>query len=150
MPIGMKKERLNIVIDANWFISACINRNSRRTLYYKILRNKHLKIYYSSELFEEFDGVIKREKFRKFIALYQVRRFVEITLLLLEKVIIRSIPDIVRDSKDNYLLGISESCNADFLVTGDGDLLILETYKTTSILTMGQFLSLLDTLNLPD
>lgn len=146
----IKKERLNIVIDANWFISACINRNSRRTLYYKILRNKHLKIYYSSELFEEFDGVIKREKFRKFIALHQVRRFLEITLLLLERVIIHTTPTIVRDSKDNYLLGICDSCIADFLVTGDTDLLILETYKETSILTMGQFITLLDTLNLSE
>lgn len=150
MPIVMKKERLNVVIDANWFISACINRHSRRTLYYKILRNKNLKIHYSSELFEEFDGVVKRKKFIKYIALHHVTRFTEIALLLLEKVNISSIPIIVRDSKDNYLLGISESCKADFLVTGDKDLLILETFQTTTILTMGQFLILLDTLNLLD
>ena len=49
----------------------------------------------------------------------------------------------MRDEKDDYLLGICESCNADFLVTGDEDLLILGTYQSTTILTMSQFVQLL-------
>ncbi|MCU0326590.1 MAG: putative toxin-antitoxin system toxin component, PIN family [Spirosomaceae bacterium] len=143
-----KKTKLNVVIDANWFISACINKNSRRVLYYKILKNKNLHVYYSDELIEEFEGVILREKFRKFISNNQVTRFKYLVLLLMKRTEINDIPDVSRDSNDNYLLGICESCHADILITGDNDLLTLISYKDTLILTMGQFLNMLDTLGL--
>lgn len=141
-----KKTRLNVVIDANWFISACISRSSRKVLYYNILKNKNLQVYYSDELIEEFDGVIRRDKFRKFININQVTRFKFLVLLLMQRTEINDIPHLSRDSDDNYLLGICESCNADILITGDNDLLTLTSYKETLILTMGQFLNMLDTL----
>jgi uncharacterized protein len=69
-----KKRKIDVVIDANWYISACINKNSRRTLYHTILKNTHLQIFYSTELLQEFEGVITRKKFAKIIAPYQVVR----------------------------------------------------------------------------
>ena len=70
-----RKKTIKLVIDANWFISACISRNSRRTLYYKILKNTHLQVYYSPELLTEFEDVISRPKFSKVIKPNQVARF---------------------------------------------------------------------------
>ncbi|MGA0558876.1 putative toxin-antitoxin system toxin component, PIN family [Larkinella sp. VNQ87] len=58
----------------------------------------------------------------------------------LKKVEIRNVPDLVRDANDNYLLGVCEACQADFLVTGDMDLLLLENYQNTKIVTMAEFL----------
>jgi predicted nucleic acid-binding protein len=52
------------------------------------------------------------------------------------------IPHIARDDDDNYLLAIAESGQADFLITGDDDLLTLGIYQTTTIVTMGQFLQI--------
>ncbi|MCD8539961.1 MAG: hypothetical protein LRY55_09480, partial [Leadbetterella sp.] len=63
------------MIDANWYVSACINRTSRRTLYYKILKNKQFQVFYSKELLEEFEGVITRSKFQKLISRHQFFRF---------------------------------------------------------------------------
>ncbi|MCP1385848.1 putative toxin-antitoxin system toxin component, PIN family [Runella salmonicolor] len=139
-----KRKKINVVVDANWYISACINRNSRRTLYYTVLKNTHLQIYYSAELLQEFEGVITRKKFSKIIAPNQIIRFMSLAMLFLKEVPIITKPTLVRDSKDDYLLGICESCNADFLVTGDADLLSLETYNNTTIVTMGQFVNLLN------
>ena len=130
------------MVDANWFISACISRKSRRTLYYKILKNAHIEIYYSPELLAEFDGVITRRKFSKVIRPNQVARFKAFTLLYLKEVSLGLIPQRSRDSNDDYLLAIAESCQADFLITGDDDLLTLGTYQTTTIVTMGQFLQI--------
>lgn len=141
-----KKRKINVVIDANWYISACINKNSRRTLYHTILKNTHLQIFYSTELLQEFEGVITRKKFAKIIAPHQVVRFISLPMLFLKEVPVTTKPTLVRDAKDDYLLGICESCNADFLITGDADLLTLETYKNTTIVTMGQFVRLLNLL----
>jgi putative PIN family toxin of toxin-antitoxin system len=47
--------------------------------------------------------------------------------------------DACRDPKDLYLLGICESAHADFLVTGDKDLVESKWHGTTKIVTPRQF-----------
>lgn len=48
-------------------------------------------------------------------------------------------PSLCRDPKDNFLLGLSEISKADYLITGDNDLLILKKYKKTEIITIKEF-----------
>lgn len=137
------RKKIRVVVDANWYISACISKNSRRTLYYRVFRNPHIQVYYSKELLREFEGVISRKKFSKTILPNQVMRFISLATLFLKEVKISSIPSVVRDANDDYLLGICDACDAHFLVTGDDDLLSLETYQNTTIVSMGQFIKLL-------
>ena len=88
---------------------------------------------------DEFSDVIERPKFSKYISHKQVNRFKIIALKFLKKTKDGVAPEIVRDIDDNYLLGICESCKADFLITGDQDLLVLGEYQKTRIVTMWQF-----------
>ncbi|WP_412467589.1 putative toxin-antitoxin system toxin component, PIN family [Pedobacter sp. KLB.chiD] len=46
---------------------------------------------------------------------------------------------IFRDAKDNFLLSLCVDGNADFLLTGDQDLLSLEKIGTTNIKTIASF-----------
>ncbi|CCG98090.1 hypothetical protein FAES_0076 [Fibrella aestuarina BUZ 2] len=140
------RRTIRVVLDANWFISACLSRKSRRTVYYHVLRNKRIRAYYSPELIDEFDGVMSRPKFAKYIAPAQVARFRVLALLFMTKVTPAAIPATSRDAKDDYLLGICKASNADFLITGDDDLLTLGTFEQTVILSMGQFLQTLSLL----
>jgi len=61
-----QKKRLKIILDTNWYVSASINGNSRRRLY-ALLINEKLTIFYSRELLAEYESVISRKKFEKFI-----------------------------------------------------------------------------------
>jgi uncharacterized protein len=45
-----------------------------------------------------------------------------------------------RDENDNYLLSLAKDIKADYLVTGDKDLLVLEKFNRTRIVTFSQFL----------
>lgn len=47
----------------------------------------------------------------------------------------KAAPEFVRDPKDSYLLALAEASRADFLVTGDKELLALRQHKSTRIAT---------------
>jgi len=72
-----KQQKLRVILDTNWYISASINRKSRRTLY-ALLTDERLKFLYADRLFEEFSEVISRPKFQKMITPNQVRRFIQL------------------------------------------------------------------------
>lgn len=44
-----------------------------------------------------------------------------------------------RDAKDDKFLELASACQADFLITGDEDLLVLDPFRKTRILTMTEF-----------
>jgi putative PIN family toxin of toxin-antitoxin system len=56
--------------------------------------------------------------------------------------IITPLPSICRDADDNEVLQLCESISADFLITGDKDLLVLERYKSTQIISPADFIKL--------
>ena len=132
---------VKVVLDTNWYISASINRRSRRKLY-DLIANRNVEIFYSDELLSEYQGVISRPKFQKIISAAQVARFLNLLLPRLRKMTISSSILMSRDPKDNYLLAMAIDLDADFLVTGDDDLLVLEQFGKTRIIRMAEFLTL--------
>ncbi len=80
-----KQQKIRIVLDANWYVRASINRKSRRTLY-RLLPNERLQILYTDQLFEEFSEVISRPKFEKVITSDQVKRFIRLVIPVLEEI----------------------------------------------------------------
>jgi predicted nucleic acid-binding protein len=51
--------------------------------------------------------------------------------------------DVVRDRKDRAVLACAVGGKAEYIVTGDEDLLILKTYQDVGIVTPAQFLEIL-------
>jgi uncharacterized protein len=134
--------KIRLILDTNWYVSAVISLKSRRLFYEQIVCSGRIQVYYSLPLLAEFQTVISRRKFKKYIKPDQIDRFLRFLLprLLLTDVLPFSG---VRDKKDNYLIGMAMACNADFLVTGDDDLLTLGVIEHTTILRMSQFLQVL-------
>lgn len=133
-----KRRIVKIILDTNWFVSASINRRSRRQ-FYKILTNPKLKIFYSKELLQEYQEVISRNRFKKTISETQVIRF--LSLILPRLAVTTAAVQLNRDPKDNYLLAMAIECNADYLITGDANLLILNQIENTKIVRMSEFQS---------
>lgn len=49
----------------------------------------------------------------------------------------------IRDEKDLYLLSLADTIKANYIVTGDKDLLVLEKHNRTKIMTITEFMKLL-------
>jgi len=54
-------------------------------------------------------------------------------------VIVTSNVNICRDAKDNFLLSLAKDSKADFLITGDKDLLVLKQFEGVQIVTIAEF-----------
>ncbi|MDR2652088.1 MAG: putative toxin-antitoxin system toxin component, PIN family [Prevotellaceae bacterium] len=52
---------------------------------------------------------------------------------------VQSIVTVCRDAKDNFLLSLAQDSHADYLITGDKDLLSLNMFGETKIITMSAF-----------
>lgn len=134
-------ENRRVVFDTNWYVSASINRHSRRRLYNLLIRSD-LTIFYCDELIAEFRRVMTRSKFRKYIRANQYNRFLRLVISRLHYIELNQSSLLQsRDPKDNYLLALSAETGAHFLVTGDPDLLVLQKIGATQIMTMAEFLA---------
>jgi putative PIN family toxin of toxin-antitoxin system len=86
-------------------------------------------------LLTEIKLVTGREKLKKYFPKESVKELIELLETISENVDIRPKHFINRDLKDNFLLDLIDFSKADYLITGDKDLLELNPFKTAQILT---------------
>jgi len=124
-------------------ISALLFEGSKPDLALK-LAFQNGSILLSLELITEIDEVLSRTKFRKYITDEEKEEFLE---GLLDRGILIQVVDVVkecRDPKDNLILELSLSGKADFIISGDKDLLVLDRFRSIEILSVEQFLRGID------
>jgi putative PIN family toxin of toxin-antitoxin system len=132
-----KPER--IVLDTNLWISFLINGRDYGKLD-KLIQGNKIKLIFSDELLMEFLEVVERPKFRKYFSKLDVQILFENIQNQAEFIKVKRSVNICRDKKDNFLLVLSEEGKADFLLTGDEDLLVLGKYKKTNIVRISDYL----------
>jgi len=128
-----------VVLDTNLWISFLITKDFSKLD--EIIFTKQCVLLFSNELLEEFLEVAKRPKFRRFFSQTDIENAIETIDEFADFVTVYSTTEVCRDPKDNFLLSLSLDGRADFLLTGDKDLLVLEKFAETKIVTMSEFLN---------
>jgi len=133
-------EHFKVIIDTNLWISFLIGKQliSLKDL----LVNRTIQPIFSSQLLEEINLVTKRPKLQKYFSAVKVAELIEFLQVIGLVIEVKSTVHICRDLKDNYLLALAKDSNADYLITGDLDLLIIKEFETTKIVTYQDFYSL--------
>lgn len=127
------------VFDNNVLISAALLSDSvPRRAFDKLLNSG--KVLISVSVMLELAEVLSRAKFDKYITQDERMRFMVNFLKVAEMIEITETITICRDSKDDKLLELAVSGKADFLVTGDNDLLVLNPFRKIEIITPRDFL----------
>ncbi len=135
----MEDNAIRVVIDTNIWISFLIGKSLSGLS--NAINSDKVCVLFSDDLFNELLEVLKRPKFKKYFSDHAVEQLV---LLLYEKIELVKINqnfDDCRDLKDNFLLDLSVSGDADYLVTGDADLLILNPFHGVGIISYQSFQS---------
>jgi hypothetical protein len=127
-----------IVVDTNIFISFLIS-NTFSKLDKHLQRNK-TRFLFSAELLNEFLDVVSRPKLKKYFSDKDLTKLLDSINDHADFIEVTAEVDICRDKKDNFLLALCEDGKADYLITGDDDLLVLKKYKKTTILKIAGYL----------
>lgn len=138
-------DSIRIVVDTNTFVSAAIFDSSvpRQV----INRVKSLGIILTStQVSEELYSVFSREKFDKYLSRIERTQFLLSVLNEVESVKITSHITNCRDPRDNKFLELAVDGNAQYIITGDNDLLDLSPYRGIHILTPADFLKEMNSL----
>jgi putative PIN family toxin of toxin-antitoxin system len=127
-----------VVIDTNIFIYFLISDTFQK--FDKHLKNHDVTLLFSEELLYEFMEVVNRPKFRKYFSKNDVDHLLNELHRHSEMIKVKSKVNVCRDKKDNFLLSLCVDGKADYLLTGDDDLLTLKKNKKTSIIKMADYL----------
>ena len=133
----MKARNVKVIFDTNVLVSFLIGK--RLTFIKDYISNGQITIVTTGELLKEIKEVTSRERLKKYFPQESVIELIELLETIAEKVEIKSKHLICRDPKDNFLLDLIDISKADYLVTGDKDLLIHNPFKTATILTPANF-----------
>ena len=129
---------MKVIFDCNIWISFLIGHHAK--LIQQILTDSRFNILVCEELLEEIHDVSSRSKIQCRVSEEELDEMFSIIHAFCDKVTIeRNARVNIRDPKDLYLLSLAETVDADFVVTGDADLLDLKGHKRTRIITFAEF-----------
>ncbi|MBK5214192.1 MAG: putative toxin-antitoxin system toxin component, PIN family [Flavobacteriaceae bacterium] len=126
-----------IIVDTNLWISFLITKKYQT--FKKPIISNNITILFSSQSITEFWDVSRRPHFEKLFPLEEVNILFAVFKVFGIQIKPTSNLKICRDEKDNFLLNLAIDGKADYLITGDKDLLILKKVGNTKILTYSEF-----------
>ncbi|WP_016951601.1 putative toxin-antitoxin system toxin component, PIN family [Anabaena sp. PCC 7108] len=132
-----------IVIDTNCFVSRLLTPKSITAQAVRFAFNFH-HILISSDTLTELEMVLCRKKFDNYVSLEERQKFILYLKNLAEIVDIINHVQICRDPKDDKFLSLAIAGNANLIITGDEDLLVLKCYQNIPILSPKDFLAQAD------
>ncbi|OGJ39423.1 MAG: putative toxin-antitoxin system toxin component, PIN family [Candidatus Pacebacteria bacterium RIFCSPLOWO2_01_FULL_47_12] len=139
-----------VVIDTNIFISGLIIPRGHPYKVIRLWQDARFDVVISEQLLAEIDDVLQRKKIaaRYHLTADSIKKITELLLQQGKMTSPSSGKLTVRDPKDQFILDTAFSSSADFLVTGDEDLLVLAngfSLKKLQIVTPKKFIDHIST-----
>ena len=128
---------MKVVIDTNVWVSALVFGGKPRQIF-KNAANSGIEIVISAEILSEIRRILN-QKFPDFMV-----DFEELLIALTPRLYYVELGsmqvDVCRDPKDNMILETAITGGADYIISGDNDLLVLKKLQTTKIISPAEFL----------
>ena len=132
-----RKKRIKVIIDTNLWISFLIGK--RLKILKDLIVENRIELIITDQLLDEIQLVTQRPKLKRYFPEQKVIELVNFLRTIGTNVRIKSEINICRDSKDNFLLSLSNDSKANLLITGDRDLLLIEKFQSTEIIDFKEF-----------
>lgn len=132
---------IRAVADTNVLVSAVIAKGNEYSLL-KEAKMRRFRLVLSPQIVTEFKDVISRHKFG--FSKSQIESVIKHILLISEIVItVSQIAAVKEDPDDDRIIEAAIDGKADYIVSGDKDLLRLQRFKNVKIIPAAAFLQLI-------
>lgn len=127
---------MRVVLDTNVVVSGVIKEESPPgQILRRLFQARQFISVTSLEILAEIREVLQRPKVRRYHGWTDEEIDAFVTFLYAESDVTEGklTVNVARDPQDNKFLACASECNADYLVSGDDDLLQLEVFERTQI-----------------
>jgi uncharacterized protein len=135
---------MRYVIDANVILSALLFRQSKPAKAFQKAMDEG-EILCSETSIKELRTTLLKNKFDRYLTVEERVYFLNIFLKQIRTIKTNETISACRDPKDNMILELAVDGNADFIITGDQDLLVLNPFRKIKILNPVNFLEIIKT-----
>lgn len=133
------RSEVRYVFDTNVIISALLFENSKpaQALRYALANGE---VLLSIELIEELNEVLGRERFNRYVTSEAREEFLE--ALVERSVLVEIIENVqeCRDPKDDKVLELALNGEAQYIISGDRDLLVLHPFRGVVVIAPDELL----------
>jgi putative PIN family toxin of toxin-antitoxin system len=134
----LKNKPIRLVIDTNLWVSFIISKNLNQLEL--LLFSNRLRILFSVELLKELEMTMLKPKLKKYFSENALEEMLDVFDPFIDFIDVKSKIKICRDPKDDFLLASANDGKADYLLTGDDDLLEIGKIDKTIILKFRDFI----------
>lgn len=136
---------MRVVIDTNVLVSAIIRPQGTTGQVLRQLQARRFDLLMSRITFDELVDVLFRPRLRAKYQLADTTLRPVLRLIYLRSVILQPNEKVTacRDPKDDIYLELAIAGKADYIVTGDADLLVLHPFRGIPIIVPATFLTIL-------
>ena len=132
-----RKTKLRVIVDTNCWISFLIGK--RLSSLVDLLSDERIQLVICDELLEEIREVTSRPKFKKYFPQKEVASLIDFMQIIGDSFQPKQHIQLCRDEADDYLLDLAIDAKANYLITGDQDLLVLQKVATCRIVDVATF-----------
>lgn len=101
---------------------------------------RNARILFSVELIRELEATMLKPKLKDYFKEESLQEMWNVLDSFVDFVKVKTKVSVCRDPKDDFLLALAIDGKADYLITGDKDLLTLESFENTQIVTLSEFI----------
>jgi len=129
---------VKIIFDTNVLISSILIEGSIADLALTKAEKFH-EIVCSEKVYNEISIILHLAKFDKYVSTNRRNKFLQSFKIKANFVTVDQTIEICRDPKDNMFLELAVSAKADYIITGDKDLLELNPFKGIRIISPKEY-----------
>ncbi len=139
----MGEKTIKVILDANIFVSFFLTRGETIASVFAFWKRGKFEVFASTDIVVEVYRIFRYPKIQKRITSVDHKALIQLVENLVERVYPQERTHVLRDPDDEKYLEAASVCHADYLVTGDRDLLSLKKYGTTQIVSPKEFVDIL-------
>ena len=131
------KNKYRVIIDTNIFINFLLTRKVMKLD--DMIESGDIRLIYNEELLNELLAVMGRPKMKTFFGEKEIQKLLAQIKIFSAFSVVKTKVVACRDPKEDFFLSLAKQSRADFIVTNNKDLLMLEKFEETKIVTLNEF-----------